>query len=353
MLVGIAFNVNRHIRWVNDKFTEMMGYSREELTGRSSRMLYPDDESHAREGALTLEHLRRDGSYINERQMVRKNGERIWVQLAGRCVFGKNPEAGAIWTFLDITDRRRAEDDVRAALARQQELNVLRSRFVAMTSHEFRTPLATILSSSELIRHYADRMPEADKIEVLDGIESGVQRMTGMLDRMLLIGKADAQMLECRPLPLDLRALCERCVADARSQYPARAHDIALHYQAARDTGVFDESLLRHVLGNLLSNAVKYSPAAGAVQLRVADQGGAWAFEVSDQGIGIPAHEQAHLFDTFHRASNVGDIPGTGLGLSIVKRAVEAHGGTIEVRSDVGCGSCFKVVLGGAAAGAM
>ncbi len=345
VLVGIAFNVNRHILWVNDKFVEMMGYSREELTDRPSRMLYPDDESYAREGSLTLEHLQRDGSYISERQMVRKNGERIWVQLAGRCVFGKNPEAGAIWTFLDITDRKRAEDDVRAALERQQELNALRSRFVAMTSHEFRTPLATILSSAELIRHYGDRMPAAEKNEVLDGVESGVQRMTRMLDRMLLIGKADAQLLEFRPLSLDLRALCQRCVGEARSQYPERADDIVLQYQCADRTGVFDEKLLGHVLGNLLSNAVKYSTAGSAVRLRIARRAEDWVFEVSDMGIGIPAHEQGHLFESFHRASNVGDIPGTGLGLAIVKKAVDAHGGTIEVCSEAGAGCCFKVVL--------
>lgn len=345
VLVGIAFNVNRHIVWVNDKFMEMMGYSREELTDQSSRMLYPDDESFAREGALTLEHLQRDGSYISERMLVRKGGERIWVQLAGRCVFDRKPEAGAIWTFLDITDRKRAEDDVRAALERQQELNALRSRFVAMTSHEFRTPLATILSSAELIRHYSDRMPEAEKNEVLDGVEAGVQRMTRMLDRMLLIGKADAQLLEFRPQALDLRVLCQGCVGEARSQYPMRADDIVLEYLCADSTGVFDDKLLRHVLGNLLSNAVKYSPAGGAVRLRIARQAEDWVFEVSDAGIGIPLHEQGHLFESFHRASNVGDIPGTGLGLAIVKKAVDAHGGTIEVCSEPGAGCCFKVVL--------
>ncbi|WP_326534140.1 PAS domain S-box protein [Pseudorhodoferax sp.] len=345
VLVGIAFNVNRQIRWVNDKFVEMMGYSREELTGQSSRLLYPDEDSFVREGALTAAHLRRDGHYTSERQMVRKNGERIWVQLAGRCVFGKNPEAGAIWTFLDITDRRRAEDDIRAALVRQQELNALRSRFVSMTSHEFRTPLATILSSAELIAHYGERMPSEERQEVLQGIASGVQRMTGMLDRMLLIGRADAQMLDCRPQPLDLAALCRHCAEEARSQYPARAADIVVEYRCASPSGQVDERLLRHVLGNLLSNAVKYSPDGGTVCLAVRDQDGRRVFEVVDQGIGIPLAEQAHLFETFHRASNVGTIPGTGLGLAIVKKAVEAHGGSIEVLSDAGRGSCFRVLL--------
>jgi PAS domain S-box-containing protein len=345
VLVGIAFNVNRHIRWVNDKFLEIMGYSREELSGQPSRMLYPDEESYQREGLLTAEHLRRDGHYTSERQMVRKNGERIWVQLAGRCVFGRNPEAGAIWTFLDITDRKRAEDDIRAALVRQQELNVLRSRFVAMTSHEFRTPLATILSSAELIAHYGERLEEGERQETLQGIVAGVQRMTGMLDRMLLIGRADAQMLDCRPQPLDLAALCRHCAEDARSQYPERAADIVVEYCSARPDGQFDERLLRHVLGNLLSNAVKYSPQGGQVCLRVDDDGARRVFEVSDHGIGIPQAEQAHLFETFHRASNVGAIPGTGLGLAIAKKAVEAHGGSIEVVSAAGQGSSFRVLL--------
>ncbi|WP_162243792.1 PAS domain S-box protein [Pseudorhodoferax sp. Leaf274] len=345
VLVGIAFNVNRRIRWVNDKFVEIMGYSREELTGQPSRMLYPDEESYLREGLLTAEHLRRDGHYTSERQMVRKNGERIWVQLAGRCVFGKNPEAGAIWTFLDITDRKRAEDDIRAALARQQELNVLRSRFVAMTSHEFRTPLATIMSSAELIAHYGERMAGEERQEVLEGIVNGVQRMTGMLDRMLLIGRADAQMLDCRPQPLDLAALCRHCAEEARSQYPERAADIVVEYRSASPEGQFDERLLRHVLGNLLSNAVKYSPNGGQVCLQVRDEDARRVFEVSDHGIGIPQAEQAHLFETFHRASNVGAIPGTGLGLAIAKKAVEAHGGSIEVLSTAGRGSCFRVLL--------
>jgi PAS domain S-box-containing protein len=346
VLVGIAFNVNRQIRWVNDKFVEMMGYSREELTGQSSRQLYPDDDSYAREGEETAEHLRREGHFTTERQMVRKDGTRIWVQLAGRCVFGSDPDGGAIWTFLDITDRKRAEDDVRAALARQQELNVLRSRFVSMTSHEFRTPLATILSSAELLDHYGERMPEAERHEVLGGIVAGVQRMTGMLDRVLLIGQADAQMLECRPQPLDLRALCQRCVHELRGQHPQRAGDIVLDYRCAAPAGSFDEKLLRHVLDNLLSNAVKYSPAGGRVQLRVTDEGdGRRRFEVSDQGIGIPAHEQHHLFESFHRASNVGGIPGTGLGLAIVKKAVDVHGGSIALHDVPGGGCCFSIVL--------
>jgi PAS domain S-box-containing protein len=345
-LVGIAFNVRREIRWVNDKFLEMTGYQREELAGHSSRQLYLDDESFVQEGERVVQQLLREGAYINERQLIRKNGERIWVQMAGRCVFGNDPDAGVIWTFVDITDRKRAEDEVRAALVRQQDLNMLRSRFVTMTSHEFRTPLAAIQSSADLMRHYGDRMSEVERVEVLDGVQAGVQRMSTMLERILLIGKADAQMLEFRPAPLDVHALCRRCVVEARSQYPARADDIELHYQCPHDTGVLDDKLLGHILNNLLSNAMKYSPAGSAVSLRVSQGSAGWVFEVLDAGIGIPTPEQGQLFAAFHRASNVGDISGTGLGLAIVKKAVEVHGGSIEVRSVAGGGSCFTVTLG-------
>jgi PAS domain S-box-containing protein len=345
VLVGVAFNVNRHIQWVNDKFCEMMGYGRDEVVGQSSRLFYSGDEQFASEGAVTLQHLRRDGFFTTERLLFKKTGEPMWVQLSGRCVFDKNPDAGAIWTLLDITDRKRAEDDVRAALARQKELNELRSRFVSMTSHEFRTPLATILSSAELIKYYGDRMPAEEKQEILQSIESGVQRMTRMLDRMLLIGKADAQMLEFNPERLDLHALCGQCVDEVRTANADRAADIVCEFASDRPQGEFDERLLRHVFGNLLSNAVKYSPDGGTVRFRVSDHGTRWLFEVSDQGIGIPAQEIGHLFESFHRASNVGSIQGTGLGLAIVKKAVEVHGGSIEVKSEAGTGSCFRVVL--------
>ncbi|MDB5895033.1 MAG: hypothetical protein JWQ88_2564, partial [Rhodoferax sp.] len=252
---------------------------------------------------------------------------------------------GVIWTLLDITERRKAEDDIRAALERQKELNELRSRFVSMTSHEFRTPLATILSSAELVQHYGDRMPAAEKREVLQSIENGVHRMTRMLDRMLLIGKADAQMLEFSPQPLDLKNLCQRCVDEARRQHADASGDVVLAYQAGPTPGMFDEKLLQHILGNLLSNALKYSPPGGRVRFSVTEDGGRTVFEVADEGIGIPAAEIPLLFESFHRASNVGRIQGTGLGLAIVKKAVERHGGTVAVLSEAGAGACFTVTL--------
>jgi PAS domain S-box-containing protein len=344
-LVGIAYNVNRKMQWVNDKYEEITGYSRKDLVGHSTRMLYADDESFERDGRETREILIRDSVYVQERRFMRPNGEELWVQLAGRCVNAHNPAAGVIWTLLDITERKRAEDNIRAALEREKELNDLRSRFVAMTSHEFRTPLAAILSAAELLRDYSDRMPSSEKGEVLEKINGGAQRMARMLDRVLLIGQVEAQMLEFNPRPIDLPSICQAIVEETCALQPETNCKVLTHFTPAPPGAVFDAKLLRHIFGNLVSNAIKYSPRGGVVAFRVFSRDGKTVFEVEDQGLGIPPDEMVHLFEPFHRASNVADIQGTGLGLAIVKKSVELHGGTIEVSSEQGVRTCFSVTL--------
>ena len=344
-LVGISFNIKDRIVWVNEKCAEMSGFQRDALIGQSPRIFYESDEAFAAEKIKSEASLREHGTYSGERYTRRQNGEKIWVLLAGRCVENNDPDAGVIWTLLDVTARRQAEDDIRQALERQRELNVLRSRFVAMTSHEFRTPLASILSSAELLRYYSERVSAADRDGLLQSIESGVQRMTLMLDRILLIGKAEAEMLEFNPKPIDLKALCEQLLKEAAMQHASATSSIMLDWQVEAGNQTYDEKLIRHIFSNLLSNALKYSPSGGAIGWRVYSANAHTVFEVQDAGIGIPADELHHLFDSFHRASNVGAIAGTGLGLSIVKKSVELHGGTIAVRSTIGEGSCFTVTL--------
>jgi PAS domain S-box-containing protein len=344
-LVGVCFNVNRRIQYVNDKYLEMTGYARHELEGQSSRVFYADDEAFESDGRLTNEALARDGDFVSERQLLRRDGAPFWARLAGRCLVAKDPQSGVIWTVLDISERKRAEDDIRDALARQTELNALRTRFVSMTSHEFRTPLATIQSSAELLEHYGERLPETERKELLQSIGAGVGRMAGMLDRILLIGQSEAQMLDFKPRATHLVRLCQELAEQARALLPASGLRLETDFTDAPAQGQYDEALLRHILSNLLSNAVRYSPGGGTIGFSVRRDAGATLFEVRDQGIGIPADEIAHLFESFHRASNVGDIKGTGLGLAIVKKAVERHGGEIGVSSELGRGTCFKVRL--------
>lgn len=344
-LVGISFNRNRHIEWVNDKYIEMTGFTRDKLVGASSRILYDSDAEHQLDGQKTMEALIQDGTYMDERLIKRHNGEPFWVVLSGRCVVDRNPAAGVIWTMLDITERRQADENMRMAFQRQTELNELRSRFVSMTSHEFRTPLATILSCAELLRYYDSRMSEDERTNTLINIEAAVHRMTRMLERVLVIGKSDAQMLEYQPTELNLDSLCKILVSEAVSQTGESTNRVIYEFSSPVTTGLYDEKLLRHVFSNLLSNALKYSPSGGSVRFLVHLSQGKTVMEVSDSGIGIPSVEIPHLFESFHRASNVGTIPGTGLGLSIVKKSVELHGGTIEVASELGVGTRFTVIL--------
>jgi signal transduction histidine kinase len=250
----------------------------------------------------------------------------------------------------DALERRNREDKQRfdTALAQQVELNELKSTFVAMTSHEFRTPLTSILVSQSLLRNYCDRLPVGERNGLLDSIESAVKRMVLMMDQVLTIGRADAHLLSFNPKPVNLLMLCQQLRDEAvasHGQDKTQAVRVALDAELEDKEVVADEKLLRHILGNLLSNAIKYSPGTAEALFVVRRNGHGVRFDVRDQGIGIPSQDLPRLFGNFHRASNVGSIPGTGLGLAIVKRAVESHGGDITVASAPGNGTCFTVTI--------
>jgi signal transduction histidine kinase len=211
-----------------------------------------------------------------------------------------------------------------------------------MTSHEFRTPLATILSATELMEKYGERLPAVEKNELMGLIKSAVGRMTSMLDDVLLIGKADAGHVEFRPRRLDVRILAGKVVQEIARTAESRC-ELAMAVDGETGQRLLDEKLVRHILTNLLSNAVKYSPAGGPVNLRLACSAQETVFEVSDSGLGIPREDQPRLFSTFHRGRNVSNISGTGLGLAIVKKCVDLHGGTISFVSEIGRGTTFLV----------
>ena len=243
---------------------------------------------------------------------------------------------------------RQAHEEVSQALKRERELSELKTRFVSTVSHEFRTPLTTILSSAELLEHYGRRWPESKRLTHLRRIQSTVQRMTDLLDDVLQISRADAGRLRFDPQPLDLISLCSEIVEEFQLNAGAQ-HQLILDLDGLsnRETlpAMADEQLLRRILTNLLSNAIKYSSAGQTVRLSLRQKGDRVYFIVKDQGIGIPERDQERLFEPFHRAGNVEAIPGTGLGLHIVKRAVERHGGDIFVESKEGVGTTVTVVL--------
>jgi PAS domain S-box-containing protein len=347
-LVGICYISERRHQWVNNKFAEMMGYEPEELIGQQTLIHFPDEKSWQAIGELAYPVITQGQPFSIDWQMKRKDGSIFWAELFGKAVDDLDIAKGTIWTYLDITKRKQAEEEIKAALEQQKELYQLKSRFVSMTSHEFRTPLATIMSSAELLKYYSDRMPPEERAEVIESIEKAVKRMTRMLEDILTIGKVDADKIEFRPELLPLRKFCEGLV----NEIPLLLEDAdkgkcVIELQIIGESGEvnFDERLLHHIFGNLLSNAVKYSPAGGKVFFGVVCRPSEIEFTVADQGIGLPGEDVAHLFETFYRASNVGNIAGTGLGLAIVKRSVELHSGSIKVDSILGTGTRFVVTL--------
>ena len=246
------------------------------------------------------------------------------------------------------------------ALEQEKKLNELKSRFVTMASHEFRTPLASILSSAELLEHYSHKWSEDKKLNHLHRIQASVKHMTELLNDVLLLGKADAGKLKLNPTKINLSQFCQELVEEI--QLTTETHQIIFQVESCLEvdggcgqqsdatenewaTVYMDEKILRHILNNLLSNAIKYSPDSDQVIFDLICQSRQAIFQIRDFGIGIPPSEQDRLFDSFHRANNVGSIPGTGLGLPIVKRSVDLHGGTIAMNSQVGVGTTVSVTL--------
>ncbi len=247
---------------------------------------------------------------------------------------------GAAMIVLRMRKSARAIQNTSEQLAAAVDM---KNRFVSMSSHEFRTPLSVILSSTELLEAYGERWTPEKKQVHIDRIRSSVQNMTQLIDGILLIGRGEAGALEFKPAPMDLDRVCLDVIGTVELKTGGDRKIEFVAYEG--EPVVADERLIRHVLDNLLSNAIKYSPDGGLVRLSAARERSAVRLVIRDEGIGIPEPDRERLFGSFRRGSNVGAIPGTGLGLAVVKRAIDLHGGSVSVESAVGAGSRFEVVF--------
>jgi signal transduction histidine kinase len=287
-----------------------------------------------------------ESEYMAEHRIRTLAGGWVWSLGRGRVV--ERDAAGRALRMtgvnVDIDDRKRAEVELLAAVQREKELSEMKSKFVSTASHEFRTPLATMLSSAELLEHYSESLSPAEKANLLQTIQSGAKRMSEMIDDVLTLGRAESGVLKLNLGPTNLRELCARVVSEFRIAQ-GKEHVVILDDRFDRLEASMDERLLRHILNNLLSNAVKYSPPGSEVTLSLARREEQAVIEIQDRGIGIPLEDQPRMFESFHRASNVENRPGTGLGLAIVKKAVELHGGEISLSSAVGSGTRFTLMI--------
>jgi len=333
--------------FVNPALLSLTGYSSEDIVGHEFMpFVHPDDRPKVQD-----RYMRRvRGEPVEHKydfRVICKSGDSVWVELSAVMIHWEGRPATLSFVS-GITARKQAEESVLATLEKQKELNDLKSRFVSMTSHEFRTPLATILTSIELLRDYSDKLPPEERGELFNSTVTAVNRMTQLLDDVLVIGKAEANRLEFHPKPMALRKFCEKLAAEicvTNEKNNAVRHEVELRTEGDIETAMLDEKLLSHILGNLLSNAVKYSPEGGQILFSINGLPDKFEFIVADEGIGIPEAEQERLFETFFRARNVGSISGTGLGLSIVKYAIDLHDGEIRLESKKGKGTRFIVTL--------
>jgi signal transduction histidine kinase len=243
----------------------------------------------------------------------------------------------------EVKERIKAEQKIQAAFQKEKELNELKSRFVSMASHEFRTPLSTILSSASLIARYTEKADEEKRTKHVNRIMSSVNHLTDMLNDLLSLGKLEEGMVKINVSEINIPEFSldvnnEMMVASRQGQNINYTHFGPAIFKT-------DKQLLRNIMLNLLSNALKYSSDFQEIDFSSRIEEGNLKISVKDYGLGIPETDKKHLFERFFRASNVTNIQGTGLGLNIVKKYIEVLGGQITFESDYEKGTEFLIII--------
>lgn len=308
-----------------------------------TRLVIPEDAGRLAQAFQTIQDTRQTQRL--EVGIQHKGGTPFDAELTLTLVAGQNERIlGIVCTIHDISERKEMEMGLRAALAREKELNELKVRFVGMISHDVRTPLSVISSSTDILRTYHDRLGEQQRTKHLDQIDSQVKRMVTLLNDVLTISRADTGTTSFSPKPVNLNQYCRSLVEEFQGNLQV-VHPIEFSFPGEVLMALVDDNLFYQALTNLLNNAIKYSPESSPVRFSLSSDGENAVLQIADNGIGIPQEDLPHLFEAFHRGSNVGQIKGTGLGLAIVKRSIEAHGGTVTCESQLDTGTTFTIRL--------
>ncbi|RYF87531.1 MAG: PAS domain S-box protein [Chitinophagaceae bacterium] len=347
------------IRHVNENFCRISRYSANELLGQDHRIINSGHHSKAfiRDLWVTIANGK---IWRGEIKNKAKDGTYYWVDTTIVPFLNEN---GKPYQYLairsDITQRKHAEEqlykineeleskvrertfELTEALEREKALSEMKSRFVSMASHEFRTPLSAILSSTSLLEHYTNPEQAEKRAKHIDRIKSSVKNLTSILDDFLSLEKLEQGRVEPHYVHFDLYEFLADVMEEMEGMTKKKQQKIVFSYLGEREV-TQDKKILRNILLNFLSNAVKYSPEGKEVQLRAMVAEDTISISVKDEGIGIPAEAQKELFSKFHRANNALHIQGTGLGLHIVKRYVELLDGSISFNSQESRGTTFR-----------
>jgi signal transduction histidine kinase len=236
-----------------------------------------------------------------------------------------------------------SKEELTAALGKEKELSELKSRFVSLASHEFRTPLSTILSSAFLVKQYGAEEDQAKRDKHLQRIVSSVNLLTDILNDFLSVGKIEEGKIQVRNINFDIETLFHNVIQEMQGIIKEQ-QEIDYRHSGVREVAL-DPSLLKHIVMNLLGNAIKFSGSEATIRVRTYREDGQFRLVVADDGIGMSAEDQQHLYERFYRGANVSNIQGTGLGLHIVSKYSELMNGRITCESDLGKGTTFTVIF--------
>lgn len=332
--------------FVSPSIEDLTGFKPNELIGKSPYdFFHPDDLKLVKERHQEVLRTKGDSTYTSCR-FLKKNGDYVWVESNSKIFFDEYEIENRIITSThEIQERKLAEESMMKALQKEKELNELKSRFVAMTTHEFKTPLATISSSADIIEMYAERSLNADTeniIKQVKNINIEVLRMTNMMDTSLFLGKIEANKTEVNKEEIDLVSLVQYII-DRQVRHQKDKRKLYFELRGTVKKVFADAQHLEHILDNLISNAFKFSQNKPSPALILTFNENNFTVDIIDYGLGIPQNQHKKVYSSFFRGDNVRNIKGTGLGLLIVYNLVKMNGGKITFESEENQGTTFTL----------
>lgn len=355
----ISVNEKGIILTFNREAEKELGYTAAEVIGRHTPLLFHDSLLIAkRVRALSLKEKRevkadmsflldgvRDGKDQDDEWIyVRKDGSKFPVRLNITAIRDEQGTVrGFIGVAIDISRTKKIEVELQEALNKEKELSELKSRFVSMASHEFRTPLSTVLTSAYLIEQYSATRDQPKRQVHLQRILSSVNMLTDILNDFLSVGKIEEGKIQVRPAHINIK---EQVAAVTGEMQQTLKKQQKIRYRHLGETDVWlDPSLLKHIIMNLVSNASKFSAEGAAIEIETATDKEKLTVAVKDHGIGISKEDQRHLMERFFRGANAGNIQGTGLGLHIVSKYAELMNGKVDCESELDKGTTFLITF--------
>jgi len=342
------WNVATNEVFYSKQWKAMLGYDNNEISNSINEWtsrIHPDDRESS-VGDLEKHFNGENEIYVSEHRMLCKDGSYKWILDRGKTIewLNKGKPLRVIGTHTDITQRKTLEETLKKGIEKERELNDLKSRFVSTASHEFRTPLASILIISDSLIAYWNKMEESQITSRLDKIKEQILHLSKIVNDVLQLSKIQEGKIELNTEKIDIVSLVEGIIEsfDVDNQLQNK---IKLECFEKVIMVFLDTRLIQQVLTNLISNAIKYSPENPEIIVRIEKKHSEILIGIHDNGIGIPYEEQKHLFTPFYRAANTKVIPGNGLGLNIVREAIRLMGGEVTFHSVQDKGSSFFVHL--------